>query len=149
MRESRAAVVYNPVKIRLDRVRRAVQEQELANGWGESRWYETSREDSGTRAAREALAAEPTVLIVAGGDGTIRAVAEAIYETTTPVSLLPTGTGNLLARNLHLPLNDIDGAVTAAFGLVARARITVHPGALRVRIGRLRHSGQGPSVREV
>lgn len=85
------------------------------HGWGESRWYETSSDDSGRRAAEEALAGDPTVVIVAGGDGTVRTVAEAVYETGTPLALLPAGTGNLLARNLGLPLNDVEGSVAAAF----------------------------------
>ncbi|GEB96490.1 transcriptional regulator [Microbacterium lacticum] len=115
MHTRRAAVVYNPVKVPLDRARRAVQEQERVHGWGESRWYETSSDDSGRRAAEEALAGDPTVVIVAGGDGTVRTVAEAVYETGTPLALLPAGTGNLLARNLGLPLNDVEGSVAAAF----------------------------------
>lgn len=115
MQPSHAAVVYNPVRFPLDRVRRAVQEQEHAHGWGPSRWYETSSDDSGRRAAQEALDAGPAVLIVAGGDGTVRAVAEVVQGTRTPVALLPAGTGNLLARNLGLPLNDVDRCVRAAF----------------------------------
>jgi diacylglycerol kinase family enzyme len=116
-----AAVVYNPVKVPLDRVRRAVQAREREHGWGESRWYETSREDSGLRAAEEALAGGPAVVIVAGGDGTVRTVAEAVYESGTPLALIPAGTGNLLARNLHLPLNNVEGAVAAAFEGTTRA----------------------------
>lgn len=115
MQSKHAAVVYNPVKVPLDRLRGAVREQERVHGWGESRWYETSSDDSGRRAAEEALAGDPAVVIVAGGDGTVRTVAEAVYETGTPLALLPAGTGNLLARNLRLPLNDVEGAVAAAF----------------------------------
>jgi len=116
-----AAVVYNPVKVPLDRVRRAVLDQESAHGWGESRWHETSRDDHGLGAARAALAGEPSVVIVAGGDGTVRTVAEAVYESGTPLALLPAGTGNLLARNLQLPLNDTEAAVASAFSGTTRA----------------------------
>lgn len=115
MQSRHAAVVYNPVKVPLDRVRRAVQDQERVRGWSESHWYETSSDDSGLRAAQEALAGDPSVVIVAGGDGTVRTVAEAVYETGIPLALLPAGTGNLLARNLGLPLNDIEGSVAIAF----------------------------------
>ncbi|WP_308799398.1 diacylglycerol/lipid kinase family protein [Agromyces silvae] len=120
MQVKHAAIVYNPVKTRLDRVRRAVTEQEQLHGWGESRWYETGSEDFGAHAAEEALAKSPTVVIVAGGDGTVRAVAETLVESGTPLALVPAGTGNLLARNLRLSLTDIDGAVAAAFAGVTR-----------------------------
>ncbi|WP_220347327.1 diacylglycerol/lipid kinase family protein [Microbacterium bovistercoris] len=121
MRTQRAAVVYNPVKVPLDQIRRAVGEQERAHGWEPSRWYETSSEDSGVRAAEDALAGDPTLMIVAGGDGTVRTVAEVVHGTGTPMALLPAGTGNLLARNLGLPLNDVDDAVAAAFSGATRA----------------------------
>jgi diacylglycerol kinase family enzyme len=116
-----AAVVYNPLKVPLERVRRAVQAREQEHGWGESRWYETSREDAGLRAAEEALAGGPAVVLVAGGDGTVRTVAEAVYESGTPLALIPAGTGNLLARNLRLPLSNIESAVAAAFTGTTRA----------------------------
>ncbi|MGM7669787.1 diacylglycerol/lipid kinase family protein [Microbacterium sp. A93] len=116
-----AAIVYNPAgRLPMDRVRDAVLAQERHRGWRQSRWYETSREDSGRRAAQEALAGEPSVIIIAGGDGTVRAVAEVVHGSGTPVALLPGGTGNLLARNLGLPLNDINAAVRIAFGGVTR-----------------------------
>lgn len=110
-----AAIVYNPVKVPLVRVRRAVEAQERLHGWSPSRWYATHREDSGGRAAQEALLSRPSVVIIAGGDGTVRAVAEVVQHGETPVAILPFGTGNLLARNLGLPLTDIDASVTTAF----------------------------------
>ncbi len=116
-----AAVVYNPVKVSLDRVRRAVGEQQRLRGWDESRWYETSAEDSGRGAAEEAFAGDPAVIIVAGGDGTVRTVAEVVQRSGTPLALLPAGTGNLLARNLGLPLNDLERSVAAAFADSTRA----------------------------
>ncbi|WP_022900707.1 diacylglycerol/lipid kinase family protein [Humibacter albus] len=112
---NRAAVVYNPVKVPLDRLRRVVGEQETLHGWAKSVWYETSGDDSGLQAARDALAHDPSVVIVAGGDGTVRTVAEAMHKSGTALALLPAGTGNLLARNLGLPLNDLERSVRVAF----------------------------------
>lgn len=119
--EFHAVIVYNPVsKVPLDQVRAAVQVQEGHHGWGPSRWYPTGREDSGRQAAQQALAGRPSVVIVAGGDGTVRTVAEVLQGSGTPLALLPAGTGNLLARNLGLPLGDIDASVSAAFDNATR-----------------------------
>lgn len=111
-----AAIVYNPVKAPLDRIRRAVEAAERRHGWAESRWYATSSDDSGRRAAEAALEGDPAVVVVVGGDGTLRVVAEVVHERGTPLALVPRGTGNLLARNLGLPLGDIDSAISTAFG---------------------------------
>src|SRR5690606_25962700 len=64
---------------------------------------------------RSTLAAAPAVVMVAGGDGTVRAVAEVMQGTGIPVALVPLGTGNLLARDVGAPLNDIAACVSVAF----------------------------------
>lgn len=117
---NRAAIIYHPVKTPEDRLRLAVANHEREHGWGESLWFPTSAEDAGRQAAQDALAAEPAVIIVAGGDGTVRAAVEAVQGTGVPLALLPAGTGNLLARNLDLPLNDLERSVAVAFSGVTR-----------------------------
>ena len=114
-RPDHAAVIYNPVTVPLDRVRSAVEEQERLHAWAATEWFATARDDSGRSAAERALAGNPSVLLVAGGDGTTRAVAGVVLGSGTPLALLPFGTGNLLARNLGLPLGDVTAAVEAAF----------------------------------
>ncbi|WP_309132550.1 diacylglycerol kinase family protein [Brevibacterium sp.] len=115
-----AAIVYNPVKVPLERVRRAVEAQELALGWEKTRWYATSSDDSGRAAAFHAVSTRPSVVIIAGGDGTVRTVTEAVVDSGIPIALLPFGTGNLLARNLGLPLTNIGASVRTAFALTTR-----------------------------
>jgi diacylglycerol kinase family enzyme len=88
---------------------------EQAEGWGKTAWFETTKEDPGQGPAREALATGPAVLIVAGGDGTVRAVAEAASEGEVPMAIVPFGTGNLLSRNLELPRGDVDASIAVAF----------------------------------
>lgn len=110
----RAALVYNPVKIDTDSVRASLQALESELGWSETLWLETSKEDPGQGPAREALEAGVDVVIAAGGDGTVRAVAEALRGSGTALGLLPSGTGNLLARNLGLGLTDVDHSLRVA-----------------------------------
>ncbi len=114
-RQKVAAVVYNPVKVDLERLKRVVGDAAREAGWGESRWYETSVEDPGQGATSKALDDGADVVIAAGGDGTVRAVAEALRDSDVPISLLPSGTGNLLARNLELSLDNLEESVWTAF----------------------------------
>ena len=110
-----AAVVYNPIKVDIDVLRATVDAAEKAAGWGETVWFETSEEDPGGGVTKEALARGIDVVMAAGGDGTVRAVAEALRDSGVPIGLLPSGTGNLLARNLALTLDNLEESVTTAF----------------------------------
>lgn len=116
----RAAIVYHPGKVPRERLREGVAAAEERHGWDASSWHETSRDDDGRAAAEAALEARPAVVVVAGGDGTVRAVAEVLRKSDVPLALLPSGTGNLLARNLGLPLADLDASLDTAFGRTTR-----------------------------
>ncbi|GAA1952374.1 diacylglycerol/lipid kinase family protein [Microbacterium deminutum] len=110
-----AAVVFNPIKVDLEAIKAAVKIEEAAAGWGRTLWFETSEEDPGQGPAAQALAAGVSMIVVAGGDGTVRAVAEAVRGHDVVLALLPSGTGNLLARNLDLTLDDLKGSIHSAF----------------------------------
>jgi diacylglycerol kinase (ATP) len=117
----RAAIVYNPVKVDLEAVQAAVARAQEAAGWDETLWFETSVEDPGAGQTKEALEQGVDTVIAAGGDGTVRVVAEALLGSKASLALLPSGTGNLLARNLNLTLDDVDNALTVAFSGEDRA----------------------------
>jgi YegS/Rv2252/BmrU family lipid kinase len=57
-------------------------------------------------AAHEAAASGAALVIGAGGDGTLRAVADGLAHGDTPLGILPRGTVNVLARELRIPLGD-------------------------------------------
>lgn len=110
-----AAVVYNPTKVDLRRLRRAVERSAERNGWDRTRWYATSVTDAGQKITREAAEKGASVILAAGGDGTVRAAAEALRDYDVPLALLPSGTGNILARNLELDLANLEVSVETAF----------------------------------
>ncbi|HSP52041.1 MAG TPA: diacylglycerol kinase family protein [Cryobacterium sp.] len=110
-----AAIVYNPIKVDLDRLRASVARAEAAAGWPDSLWFPTAADDAGRQATRLALAQGASLVLVAGGDGTIRAVADVLRGSGVPLAIVPLGTGNLLARNLGLPLSNLDEATLVAF----------------------------------
>lgn len=114
-RRKLAAVVYNPVKVDIDALRAAVDREERDAGWEPTLWFETSVEDPGGGMTRDAVEAGASVIVAAGGDGTVRAVAEAMHDSDARLALLPSGTGNLLARNLNLTLDDMDWSLRVAF----------------------------------
>jgi diacylglycerol kinase family enzyme len=60
--------------------------------------------------SKQAREAGVDVVIVAGGDGTVRLAADGLAGSGVTMGIIPSGTGNLLARNLDLPL-DRDGAL--------------------------------------
>lgn len=112
----RLAVIANPVKVSAafpDLVRARAR----AAGWSEPLWLETSVDDPGRGMAQQALDAGVDLVLAAGGDGTIRAVADVLAETDVTMALIAAGTGNLLARNLELPLNEPGGLDVAFAGL--------------------------------
>ncbi len=60
--------------------------------------------------ARDELRSGFDLLIAAGGDGTVSAVARAAAEIDIPLAIAPMGTANLLAQQLQIP-GDLSGAL--------------------------------------
>ncbi|MFD3326893.1 diacylglycerol kinase family protein [Streptomyces sp. NPDC058701] len=92
-----------------------------ARGYRDQRWIPTSAERPCGALAEEIAAPGPSLVVVCGGDGTLRACADVVAGTGIPLAVAPCGTGNLLARNLGLPLDPagaLDEALAgASFGI--------------------------------
>jgi len=113
--QRRAALVYNPIKVDQEQLRASVERHSREAGWAEPLFYETTVDDLGDDVTRQALKEDVDAVLVAGGDGTVRAVSEAVCGSGVPLTIVPSGTGNLLARNLFLPLSNPDTMIQATF----------------------------------
>lgn len=78
--------------------------------------HETTKEDKPSDIVRARLENEEFDFVVAaGGDGTVSQVIGGLIGSTLPLGIIPVGTGNMLARDLALPLK-IDEAVALIAG---------------------------------
>lgn len=102
------AVIVHPGKVGdVARARALVHATASALEQPEPMWFETSARDPGPGQAAEAIRRGATAVLAWGGDGTILGVASALAGTPVALGIVPGGTGNLLARNLGLPLDPL------------------------------------------
>jgi diacylglycerol kinase (ATP) len=112
----KAAVIVNPTKHEnLPAFRALVGAAMARHGWAEPMWLETTPAEPGQGLARSALATQVDLVLASGGDGTVTACAEGLAGSGVPLGVLPAGTGNLLARNLGLPLS-LEEALAVSLG---------------------------------
>jgi YegS/Rv2252/BmrU family lipid kinase len=110
----KAAVIVNPTKHEnLPAFRSLVTAAMAGHGWAEPLWLETTPAETGRGLAQTALAGRVDLVLASGGDGTVTACAEGLAGSGVPLGVLPAGTGNLLARNLGLPLS-LDAALAVS-----------------------------------
>ncbi len=112
--QRRLALVYNPIKVDEQQLRDTVTTLSADAGWLPPAFYPTTIEDAGQGCATLALDEGADAVLVAGGDGTVRAVSEAMAGSGVALGIVPSGTGNLLARNIGLPLSDAGAIIRAA-----------------------------------
>jgi YegS/Rv2252/BmrU family lipid kinase len=111
----RPAVVVNPAKVpTTDRMREQVEKAVRDVGWEAPTWLETTEKDPGKGMAEQAIREGYDVVLAFGGDGTVMSCVTALAGTGVPLGVLPAGTGNLLARNLELPVDDVSESVRIA-----------------------------------
>src|SRR5207237_9820821 len=77
--------------------------------------------------------ARPPIVLAAGGDGTVGAVANAVIGTPTVLGIIPLGTSNDFARSIKIPMN-----VQKAVRLLAGGHVS------DIDAGRLTRDGEPP-----
>lgn len=67
-----------------------------------------------------AVATKPDALVVVGGDGMVHLGAQVLAGTTVALGLVPSGTGNDMARGLGIPIGNTEAAVQALLLALSR-----------------------------
>ncbi len=110
-------LIANPTKVAdLAALLERVADRSAELGLPVPRLVTTTVEDPGVGQARDAAAQGAGLVLVAGGDGTVRAAAEGLAHSGARLGILPQGTGNLLARNLDIPQDEDDALDVALTG---------------------------------
>lgn len=110
----RIAFIANPTKAGISELREQAMRACSTRYITQPMWLSTTVDDAGAGAAQHAIDAGAEVVVAIGGDGTVRAVAEALAGTGVPLGIIPLGTGNIFARNMDLPLGDIPALLRIA-----------------------------------
>ncbi|MFJ4612933.1 diacylglycerol kinase family protein [Streptomyces griseus] len=110
-----ATVIVNPT-VTDEATREQLRLVLAQHGYRDTPFVDTTAQDPGGGQTAGALRAGAELIVVCGGDGTVRAVADALAGTGVPLVLVPSGTGNLLARNLGLPLGPADALAAGLTG---------------------------------
>jgi len=105
---TRAICIYNPASRQAPRESLIDKLRAQFERHGYSVEFQaTKRALHATELAREAAASDVDLVAACGGDGTIHEVVAGLALSSMPLAILPSGTANVLARELGLPRNPL------------------------------------------
>ncbi|MDN5796092.1 MAG: hypothetical protein L0H79_10125 [Intrasporangium sp.] len=110
----RVTIVGNPVGDPAGVAVTAVVAGCRSRGWQHVILEWTTMAEPGGPQARKAVADGAELVVVCGGDGTVREVAGALAGTDVALGIIPRGTANLFARNLRLPHRSLARSIEVA-----------------------------------
>jgi YegS/Rv2252/BmrU family lipid kinase len=118
MSTRRATLISNPKTGRYNSRRRSIQDlaSRLESLGIAVDVQLTSGPGDATEIAARAARNGSTEVIVAGGDGTINEAIQGLAGTEASLAIIPRGTGNVLARELGLPLDEESALAVVAKG---------------------------------
>ena len=103
--------IINPIAG--NRTQRNLKEKILKlidHSFPETCFFETGKQGEATIIVKEKVKEGIKRFVAVGGDGTVNEVAQGLVNTEAAVGIIPTGSGNGLARHLGIPLN-LPGAI--------------------------------------
>jgi diacylglycerol kinase family enzyme len=121
-------VLLNPRAFRADKRKADIERRFRAAGL-EALIVELQPGQDPADVARGA-SARTSIVIAAGGDGTVSGVANGLFGTPAMLGVLPLGTLNHFAKDLHIPL-DLDKAVAT---IAARMAVSIDVGQVNGRV---------------
>ncbi|MDA8169448.1 MAG: diacylglycerol kinase family protein, partial [Nitrospiraceae bacterium] len=108
--KSKLTIIANPAARKASRQKTALATALLEKAGHRVDVLETEARGHATLLAKEAALGGASVVIAAGGDGTFNEVMNGLAGGEVPMAILPTGTTNVLAKELGIP-EDVNGAV--------------------------------------
>ena len=78
-----------------------------------------------------AVAEKPDALVVVGGDGMVSLGVNLLATSEVPLGIVPSGTGNDMARGLGIPVGDTDAAIDGLLDYLARPARAIDAGRIR------------------
>lgn len=98
-------LIVNPVAGRSDvqAIRQGMEDMCRGQGW-QCQIYETRKDEDLADVVRAACDQGVELVVAAGGDGTVWGACNGLIGSQIPLAILPSGTGNGLARALKIPL---------------------------------------------
>jgi YegS/Rv2252/BmrU family lipid kinase len=101
---SKAFIIINPVagSTEAKALKKVSEEQFHAAGW-QTQVHMTKANEDLAKVINSEIAKGANLVVAAGGDGTVSAVAACMLHSHVPLGIIPTGTWNAIARYLVLP----------------------------------------------
>jgi diacylglycerol kinase (ATP) len=90
--------------------------------------FEQLRASASAALAPAGSAEKPDALVVVGGDGMVNLAVGLVAGTRIPFGLVPSGTGNDMARGLGVPVGDTESAIEALLDALTRPPRTIDAG---------------------
>lgn len=130
------AIIVNPKARRASSALAEIVRQARELGLPAPTSLATTRSSPGRAQARQAIEAGADLVVVIGGDGTLREVAQVLAGTEVALGVIALGSGNVLAHNLHLA-----GRSTAD-----QVSIALRGGQARLDVGWATLDGRAPEI---
>lgn len=132
---SEYALILNPSKNNAQKIKEQILDFFKQNALPKPMVIETTLARDGKACTQEALEQGARVILAAGGDGTVRTVAEALSGTDRALAVIPIGTANLFAKNLGIPTD-----------LTEALKVAVSHGSRKVDMGWMDVTGKSGTV---